>query len=91
MTEAYQFPSIKRELLDKLRVRMVVFSDRVEINAVFPIAPIVYQKCTSTQRGGRLRRLGQSASINWVGSPQAGIRRPETSYKPSRIASSGVR
>ena len=48
MTEVFQFPSTKRGLLDKLQVRVVVFSDRAEINAVFPIAPIVYQKCTST-------------------------------------------
>jgi hypothetical protein len=48
MTEVFQFPSTKRELLDKLQVRVVVFLDRAEINAVFPIAPIVYQKCTST-------------------------------------------
>jgi len=47
MTEVFQFPSTKREFLDKLQVRVVVFSDRAEINAVFPIAPIVYQKCTS--------------------------------------------
>jgi len=47
MTEVFRFPSTKRELLDKLQVRVVIFSDRVEINAVFPIAPIVYQKCTS--------------------------------------------
>ena len=47
MTEVFRFPSTKRELLDKLQVRVVIFSDKVEINAVFPIAPIVYQKCTS--------------------------------------------
>lgn len=48
MSEVFQFPSIKRELLDKLQVRVVIFSDRAEINVVFLIAPIVYQKCTST-------------------------------------------
>ena len=48
MTEVFQFPSTKRELLDKLQVRVVIFSNRAEINAVFPIAPIAYQKCTST-------------------------------------------
>jgi len=47
ITEVFRFPSTKRELLDKLQVRVVIFSDRVEVNAVFPIDPIVYQKCTS--------------------------------------------
>jgi hypothetical protein len=42
MTKVFQFPSTKRELLDKLQVRVVIFSDRAEVNAVFPIAPIVY-------------------------------------------------
>ena len=51
MTEAFQFPSTRRELLDELQMRVVIFSDRVEINAVFPIAPIVYQKCTSREGG----------------------------------------
>ncbi len=48
MTEVFQFPTTKRELLDKLQVRVLIFSDRAEIKAVFPSAPIVYQKCTST-------------------------------------------
>jgi len=48
MTKAFQFPSTRRELLDKLQVRVVVFPDRVEVNAVFPIDPIICQKCTST-------------------------------------------
>jgi len=48
MTKVFQFPSTKRELLDKLQVRVVVFPDRSDINAALPIAPIVYQKCTST-------------------------------------------
>jgi hypothetical protein len=48
MSEVFQFPSIKRELLDKLQERVVIFSDRAEINVVILIAPIFYQKCTST-------------------------------------------
>jgi hypothetical protein len=47
MTEVFQFPTTKRELLDKLQVRVLIFSDRAEIKAVFPIAPSFYQKCTS--------------------------------------------
>ena len=49
ISKAMQFPSTRRELLDKLQVRVVVFSEkRIEINAVFPIDPIICQKCTST-------------------------------------------
>jgi site-specific DNA recombinase len=44
------FPATKRELLDKLQVRLVVFEDRIEVNAIFPVAPIDYQKCTFTKR-----------------------------------------
>ena len=44
MTEVFQFPSTRRELLDKLQVRVVIFSDRAEINAMFPIDPAAYQK-----------------------------------------------
>jgi hypothetical protein len=47
MSDALQFPATKRELLDKLQVRLVVFHDRIEINAVFPINPIIRQKFTS--------------------------------------------
>ncbi len=36
------FPATRRELLDLLQVRVVVFIDRIEINAVFPIEPIDY-------------------------------------------------
>jgi len=43
----------KRELLDKLQVRVVVFRDRIEIKAIFPIEPIYSQKCTSTYEGER--------------------------------------
>ena len=42
------FPATRRELLDLLQVRAVVFMDRVEVKAVFSIEPIDYQKYTST-------------------------------------------
>ena len=29
-------PATKREMLDKLQVRLMVFEDRIEVNAVFP-------------------------------------------------------
>jgi len=51
LSKVTAFPTTKRELLDKLQVRLTVFEDRIEVNAVFPIAPIDYQKCTSTWQG----------------------------------------
>jgi site-specific DNA recombinase len=46
-----QFPSTKRELIDKLQVRAVVFGDRIEVKALFPIRPISNHKCTSAYQG----------------------------------------
>ena len=43
------FPATRRELLDMLQVRIVVFMDRIEIKAVFSIEPIDYQMYTSTR------------------------------------------
>lgn len=40
LTKALFFPATKRELLDKVQVRLVVFMDRVEVKAIFPIEPI---------------------------------------------------
>ena len=48
ISTALHFPATRRELLDLLQVKLVVFLDRIEVKAVFPIAPIDYQKCTST-------------------------------------------
>lgn len=58
-----QFPSTRRELLDKLQVRLIVFDDRIEVRSLLPIKPIYSQKCTSPfRRGGfkgvRYRKLG---------------------------------
>jgi len=47
------FAASKREMLDKLHVKLVVFSDRIEVNGLFPIEPINIQLCTSTREGGR--------------------------------------
>jgi hypothetical protein len=44
------FPASKRELLDKLQVKLVVFSDRIEVNGLFPIQPIDIQSLVSTNR-----------------------------------------
>jgi len=47
ISKAVHFPATRRELLDKLQVRVIVFRDRIKVKAVFPIEPIYYQKCTS--------------------------------------------
>ena len=53
VSESLHFPATKRELLDKLQVRVVVFRDRIEVKAIFPIEPIYSQKCTSPYEGER--------------------------------------
>jgi len=52
LSDALGFPASKRELLDRLQVKLIVFNDRIEINGLFPIQPINIQLCTSTRRGG---------------------------------------
>ena len=47
ISKVMHFPATKREVLDLLQVRIVVFEDRAEIKAVFPIQPIGYASCTS--------------------------------------------
>jgi hypothetical protein len=49
LSETLGFPSSKRELLDKLQVKLVVFSDRIEVNGLFPIQPINIQSLVSTK------------------------------------------
>jgi site-specific DNA recombinase len=44
------FPTSKRQLLDKLQVRLSVFDDRVEVKSLFPVEPFGIQQCTSTRR-----------------------------------------
>ncbi len=52
LSDTLGFPASKRELLDRLQVKLVVFNDRIEVNGLFPIQPINIQLCTSTRRGG---------------------------------------
>jgi len=47
------FPATRRELLDKLQVRAIVFHDRIEVKALFPIEDIYCQECTSPYQGER--------------------------------------
>jgi len=51
VSESLHFSTTKRELLDKLQVRVVVFRDRIEIKAIFLIEPIYSQKYTSAYQG----------------------------------------
>jgi hypothetical protein len=46
-------PSAIRELLDKLQVQLVAYEDRVEVKAVFPIAPIYLQLHHTSGEGDR--------------------------------------
>lgn len=45
------FPTSPRAFLDLLQSRLVVFNDRIEVNALVPVQPIGCQKCTSASRG----------------------------------------
>ena len=51
------FPTTRRQLLDLLQTRLVVFEDRVEVKAIFPIEPIAHQLCTSTCESAQLTSL----------------------------------
>ena len=52
LSKSAGFPTSKRQLLDKLQVRLSVFDDRVEVKSLFPVEPVGVQLCTSTRRGG---------------------------------------
>ena len=41
------FPASKRDMLNKLQVKLVVHNDRIEVGSLFPIEPINIQLCTS--------------------------------------------
>jgi len=43
MSQILSFPASKREFLDKLQLKLVVFSDRIEVKGLFPIQPINLQ------------------------------------------------
>jgi site-specific DNA recombinase len=40
LSKILHFPATKRELLDMLQARVIVFNNRVEVKAIFPIEPI---------------------------------------------------
>ena len=47
LSEYMRFPATRRELLQKLQVRAVVFHGKIDVEALFPIEPVYHQKCTS--------------------------------------------
>ena len=57
ITKIMQFPASRRELLDLLQVRAVVFMDRVEVKTVFPIEPIDCQLFSPDCRSGHYPRF----------------------------------
>ena len=57
ITKTMGFPATRRELLDLLQVRLVVFEDRVELKALFAIDPI---GCQSLHPGCRSGHCPQS-------------------------------
>ncbi len=46
------FPTSRRQLLDKLQVKLSVLDDRVEVKSLFPVEPVGVQLCTSTKGDG---------------------------------------
>jgi site-specific DNA recombinase len=52
LSKSAGFPTSRRQLLDKLQVKLAVFNDRIEVKALFPVKPVNVQLCTSTRRGG---------------------------------------
>ena len=64
LSEDFQFPLTQRELFDKLQLRLVVFKDKIEVKAVFPIPDIMPQECTSTSLPrGKRKRWGVVVSL----------------------------
>ncbi len=58
ITNRLGFPASKRDMLNKLQVKLSVFNDKIEVNCLFPVEPINIQLCTSAggQRG--IKSLG---------------------------------
>jgi site-specific DNA recombinase len=49
LSDTMQFPTTQRELFDKLQLRLVVFKDKIEVKAIFPMPDIQNQECTFTR------------------------------------------
>ena len=60
LSEVMQFPATQHELFDKLQLRLVVFKDKIEVKAVFPMPDIPNQECTYT------RCIGEGDNISVI-------------------------
>ncbi len=49
MEKMIGFPTSRRQLLDKLQVKLSVCDDKVDVKCIFPVEPIDVQMCTSTR------------------------------------------
>ena len=49
LSDKMQFPTTQRELFDKLQLRLVVFKDKIEVKAIFPMPGLKNQECTFTR------------------------------------------
>ena len=67
ISKVMYFPATKRELLDLLQVRIVVFEDKAELKAVFPVEPIGYTSCTSICRSALADRFATCSNSSWHG------------------------
>jgi hypothetical protein len=47
ISDTLGFPTSKRELFDKLQMKLEVFSDGIEVNGLFPIQPVDIQSLAS--------------------------------------------
>jgi hypothetical protein len=48
VTKILGFPASRRELHDRVQLKLVVFSDRIEVKSLFSDDIIFHRKCTST-------------------------------------------
>jgi hypothetical protein len=60
VTNRLGFPASKRDMLNKLQVKLAVFNDKIEVNCLFPVELINIQLCSSI---GGLRGIYSLAFI----------------------------
>jgi len=68
LSEIMNFPASKREMLDKLQVKLAVFNDKIEVNCLFPVEPINIQLRTSTggKSGHGLLRFARNDRLRFL-------------------------
>jgi hypothetical protein len=57
------FPASRRELLDKLQVRLTVMADRIKVKALFPVEPIKRQLYNSAKV--RMGEFDRAKNLGW--------------------------